>query len=257
VDRAGQMDRGALLQQSKLPIGDLGELSDGIRQRFAKRRKPLAGPPAMPDVGAEQVGTSRNGRVTRIAFVDLPLDENGFLDGGEVPHRSRREHRRRGRLFQLGCSFLQERHHVVEELFRAVALRKADIAVRKLTVRKTFQVTPPFPETGLRQRAKPGRAALGLPPGQHAEPYPNRSAWAAASCKLAGWPDLEEIGGKPVNKIGRRAPWTDGLALRGGAAVDYFMDYIGGYTLRHLHTHASRKRSFSGVSRGEKVADRI
>jgi hypothetical protein len=39
--------------------------------------------------------------------------------------------------------------------------------------------------------------------------------------------------------------------------VDYVMDYIGGYTLRHLHTHASRKRSFSRVSREEKVADRI
>jgi hypothetical protein len=78
-----------------------------------------------------------------------------------------------------------------------------------------------------------------------------------ARCKLAGWSDLEEIRGKPMNKIGRRVSRA-GLALvRGGAAVDYFMDYIEGYTLRHLHTHASRKRSFSGVSREEKVADRI
>ena len=79
-----------------------------------------------------------------------------------------------------------------------------------------------------------------------------------ARCKLAGWSDLEEIRGKPMNKIGRRASWPAGPALLGGgAAVDYIMDYIGGYTLRHLHTHASRKRSFSRVSREEKVADRI
>ena len=76
--------------------------------------------------------------------------------------------------------------------------------------------------------------------------------------KLAGWSDLEEIRGQPMNKIGRRAPRPAGPALLGGgAAVDYFMDYIEGYTLRHLHTHASRKRSFSRVSHGEKVADRI
>jgi hypothetical protein len=98
---------------------------------------------------------------------------------------------------------------------------------------------------------------LSLPLGQHAEPYPNRSAWAAARCKLAGWSDLEEIRGKPTNKIRRRVPRAVRALLRGCAAVDYFMDYIEGYTLRHLHTHASRKRSFSRVSRGEKVADRI
>ena len=99
---------------------------------------------------------------------------------------------------------------------------------------------------------------MSLPLGQHAEPYPNRSAWAAARCKLAGWSDLEEIRGKPTNKIRRRVPRAAGLALvRGGATVDYIMDYIEGYTLRHLHTHASRKRSFSRVSREEKVADRI
>jgi hypothetical protein len=73
-----------------------------------------------------------------------------------------------------------------------------------------------------------------------------------------GWSDLEEIRGKPTNKIGRRVPPATVLALlRGGAALDYLMDCIEGYTLRHLHTHASRKRSFSGVSHGEKVADRI
>jgi hypothetical protein len=61
-----------------------------------------------------------------------------------------------------------------------------------------------------------------------------------------------------MNKIGRRVPPPAGTALvRGGAATDYFMDYIEGYTLRHLHTHASRKRRFSRVSREEKVADRI
>jgi hypothetical protein len=61
-----------------------------------------------------------------------------------------------------------------------------------------------------------------------------------------------------MNKIGRRAPWATGPAFRdGAAAVDYIMGYIEGYTLRHLHTHASRKRSFSRVSREEKVADRI
>jgi hypothetical protein len=119
-------------------------------------------------------------------------------------------------------------------------------------------VPPPFTEPGLGQRAKPGGAALSLPLGQHAEPYPNRSAWAAAGCKLAGWSDLEEIRGKPPNKIGRRVSRAAGPALiLGDAAVDYFMDYIEGYTLRHLHTHASRKRSFSRVSREEKVADRI
>jgi hypothetical protein len=98
---------------------------------------------------------------------------------------------------------------------------------------------------------------LRLPSGQHAEPYPNRSAWAAARCKL-GRSDLKEIRGKPANKIGRRVPPATGLTLlRGVAARDYFMDYIEGYTLRHLHTHASRKRSFSRVSHEEKVADRI
>jgi hypothetical protein len=73
-----------------------------------------------------------------------------------------------------------------------------------------------------------------------------------------GCSDLEEIRGKPTNKIGRRAPpATVPALLRDAAALDYFMDYIEGYTLRHLHTHASRKRGFSGISRGEKVADRI
>ncbi len=138
-----------------------------------------------------------------------------------------------------------------------ITLRETDIALRKLTVRKTFHVPSPFAEPGLRQRAKPGSAALSLPSGQHAEPYPNRSAWAAARRKL-GRSDLEEIRGKPANKIGRRVPPATILALlRGVAGPDYFMDYIEGYTLRHLHTHASRKRSFSGVSHEEKVADRI
>ncbi len=141
---------------------------------------------------------------------------------------------------------------------RAVALRETDIALRKLTVRATFQVPSPFTEPGLRQRAKPRSAALSLPPGQSAEPYPNRSAWDAARRKLAGGADLEEIRGKPSNKIGRRPPRAAVQALlRGGGAMDYFMDYIDGYTLRHLQTRASRKRSFSGVSREEKVADRI
>jgi hypothetical protein len=99
-----------------------------------------------------------------------------------------------------------------------------------------------------------------LPLRQHAEPHPNRSAWAAVKRKLARWADLEEIRGQPANKIGGRPPWAARLAFRtfrGGAGADYFADYIGGYTLRHLHTHASRKRSFSGVSREEKAADRI
>jgi hypothetical protein len=63
VDRDGLLDRGSLLQQGKLPIGDVGEFSDGIRQGFAERRQPRAGPPAIPDVVAEQVGTvpSRSG----------------------------------------------------------------------------------------------------------------------------------------------------------------------------------------------------
>jgi hypothetical protein len=65
--RDGLVDRGGLLQQSKLPIGDLGELSDGIRQRFAKRRKPLADPPAISDVLAEKIGARRHGRVKRNA----------------------------------------------------------------------------------------------------------------------------------------------------------------------------------------------
>jgi hypothetical protein len=73
-----------------------------------------------------------------------------------------------------------------------------------------------------------------------------------------GCSDLEEIRGKPTNKIGRRAPpATVPALLHDAAALDYFMDYIEGYTLRHLHTHASRKRSLSRVSREEKVADRI
>lgn len=52
-------------------------------------------------------------------------------------------------------------------------------------------MTPPFNKPGLRQRAKPRSAALGLPLGQSAEPRPNRSAWDAARRKLAGWSDLE------------------------------------------------------------------
>jgi hypothetical protein len=72
-----------------------------------------------------------------------------------------------------------------------------------------------------------------------------------------GCSDLEEIRGKPTNKIGRRAPPATVPALLRAAALDYFMDYIEGYTLRHLHTHTSRKRSLSRVSREEKVADRI
>jgi hypothetical protein len=33
-----------------------------------------------------------------------------------------------------------------------------------------------------------------------------------------------------------RTPTAAVPALRGGVAVDYFADYIGGYKLRHLHT---------------------
>jgi hypothetical protein len=36
-----------LLQQCKLPIGDLGEFPDGVGQWLADWRKPLAGPPAI------------------------------------------------------------------------------------------------------------------------------------------------------------------------------------------------------------------
>jgi hypothetical protein len=40
---------------------------------------------------------------------------------------------------------------------------------------------------------------------------------------------LEEISGKPTNKIGRRAARAAVLALlRGRAAVNYYMDYLGG-----------------------------
>lgn len=80
----GLVNRVGLLQQCKLPIGDL---SDGVRQRCGQRRKPLAAPPAIPDVVAEQVGASRHGRVTSVAFLDLLLDQDSLLDGGEVADR--------------------------------------------------------------------------------------------------------------------------------------------------------------------------
>ncbi|RXT33274.1 hypothetical protein B5V03_40080 [Bradyrhizobium betae] len=86
------VDRGGLLQQSKLPIGDLGELPDGIRQRCGERRKPLAGAPAIPDVVAQQVGTSRHGRVARIAFVDC------------VSARGLDAYRRGGPMDQVKCN---------------------------------------------------------------------------------------------------------------------------------------------------------
>jgi hypothetical protein len=249
-----------LLQQSKLPIGDLGELSDGIRQRLAERRQPLTGTPAIPNVLSQQVGACRHGRMTCIAFFDFLLDEDGFLDRGKIAHGTGREHRRRGRTFKLRRALFEEGNHVGEEFLRAVALRNADVAVREFTVRAAFHVTPPLPERGLRQRAEPGGATLRFPLRQHAEPHPNRCAWAADRRKIAGWADLEEIRGQPANKIGRPRPRTACLTFRtygcGVTAVDYFADYIGGCTLRHLHTHASRKRGFSGVSRGEKVADR-
>jgi hypothetical protein len=255
----GLVDRGGvanLLQQRKLPIGDLGELSDCIRQGFAGRRQPLTGTPAIPNVLAQQIGACSHDWMAGIAFFDFLLDDNRFLDRGKVTHDGGRVDWRRGRTFDLRRGLFDESEHVGEEFLRTVALRKADLAVRKLTVRATFHVPPPFPERGLRQRAESGSAALRLPLRQHAEPHPNRSAWAAVKRKLAGWADLEEIRGKPANKIGRRTPRAVVSAFCGGTA-DYFADYIGGYTLRHLHTHASRKRCFSGVSRGEKMADRI
>jgi hypothetical protein len=113
----------------------------------------LAGTPAIPDILTEQIGARRHGRVTGIAFVHFLLDRDGFLNCGEVAHHSRREHRRRRRSFKLGCALLQEGLHVREKILRAVALRKADIAVRELTTRPTFHVTPPLPKRGLRQHA--------------------------------------------------------------------------------------------------------
>lgn len=73
MHRVGPVDRRALLdggqlQQSKLPIGDPCELSYCIRQRCGERREPLARPPAIPDVVAEQVGTSpRSGDPHRLS----------------------------------------------------------------------------------------------------------------------------------------------------------------------------------------------
>jgi hypothetical protein len=97
--------------------------------------------------------------MAHIALPDLLLDQDGFLDCSKVAHGRRRENRRRGRVFELGHGLLEERHHIGKEFLRAVALRKADIAGWKLAVRVTFQVPPPFTESGLRQRAKPGRTA--------------------------------------------------------------------------------------------------
>lgn len=48
-------------------------------------RQPRAGPPAIPDVFAEQVGTCRHDRVARIALPDLLLDE----DASWIAARSR------------------------------------------------------------------------------------------------------------------------------------------------------------------------
>lgn len=64
--------------------------------------------------------------------------------------------------------------------------------------------------------------------------------------------DLEEIGGQPPNKIGRHAagPIFAGFGSPGTPAMDYIADYIEGYTLRHLHTLASRRRCFSRVFEG-------
>ncbi len=37
-----------------------------------------------------------------VLFPDLLLDQDGFLDRGEVAHGCRRENRRRSRVFELG-----------------------------------------------------------------------------------------------------------------------------------------------------------
>lgn len=117
----------------------------------------------------------------------------------------------------------------------------------------TFQVSPPFAEPGLSQDPQPRGSAVRLPLRQHAEPHPDRSARDAVTRKIAGRSDLEEIHGKPANNIGRRAsPAATAAGRPGGVIVDYLMDYLGRYTLRHLHTHAGRERDFSRFSAGRK-----
>ncbi|MGY4512362.1 hypothetical protein ACVIN2_005816 [Bradyrhizobium sp. USDA 3650] len=104
-----------------------------------------------------------------------------------------------------------------------------------------------------RTRPEPGSPATrlgGAPPSWAARrASPDRSARDAVTRKIAWRSDLEEIRGKPANNVGRRAsPAAAAGRRRGGAVVDYLMDYLGGYTLRHLHTHAGRTRDFSRFS---------
>jgi hypothetical protein len=90
--------------------------------------------------------------MTGLALAHFLLNHDGLLNRGKVAHHGRREHRRR-RSFKPGRALLLEGFHVGEKILRAVTLRKADIAVRKLTIRATFQVTSPLPKRSLRQRA--------------------------------------------------------------------------------------------------------
>src|SRR5258708_38975438 len=72
---------------------------------------------------------------------------------------------------------------------------------------------------------------------------------------LRGGADLEEIRGKPTHKIAWCPPRPSGPARRALGCtflLDYFADYIAGYTLRHLHTRAGRKRCFPRLLAGTK-----
>jgi hypothetical protein len=60
--------------------------------------------------------THRHGRMACIAFFDFLLDEDGFLNRGKVTHDGGREHRRRGRTFELRRGLFEEADHVGEEI---------------------------------------------------------------------------------------------------------------------------------------------
>jgi hypothetical protein len=183
------------LQDCELPIGNFGQLADCVRQGRVARGYPLTGAQAIPDILAQQVGARRHRRMAGVTLADLLLDHDAFLEGSELAHDGRREHRPCRGIGNFGGSVLKKGEHIGEEFLGAVSLRKANIARRKISVSLRIHLVSPLLEASLSQRAEPRGALLCLLAGKHAKPHPNRRTCGTARSKTHRGADLEEIRG--------------------------------------------------------------
>src|ERR1019366_1237954 len=182
------------------------------------------------------------------ALLDLAFDRKDFLEGRLGPPVGGRGVERR--------RVLQPREargeHVVHSGDPLLAAYIAGLALRLFAL---LHLPSPLREGVLGVQEEPQGEALRFPAGEAPEPYTQRKHPGPARDKSPGHPDLEKVHAAPADQIGRRAGAPNGGTVPsppviGAAAtvVDYIVDYIEGFTLRHWPALASRKRDLSGIS---------